>query len=137
MIQFLRMGGYAVYLWPAYGVTLLAVVLNILWARALLARASDRRAAPPDARRRDSMTPKRRQRLTWSWASSTGVGSPPPWRCRRSAQNVTFYFIPTQVAAGPCTAMSSFRLGGMVSKGSVQRAARQPAGALCADRLQA
>jgi heme exporter protein CcmD len=50
MIQFLRMGGYAVYLWPAYGVTLLAIVLNIVWARALLARART------DARRRLAMS---------------------------------------------------------------------------------
>jgi heme exporter protein CcmD len=49
MIQFLRMGGYAVYLWPAYGITLLVVVLNILWARSLLARSQ------ADARRRLSM----------------------------------------------------------------------------------
>jgi heme exporter protein CcmD len=40
------MGGYAGYLWPAYGLTLLAVVLNVVWARRLLARAKT------DARRR-------------------------------------------------------------------------------------
>ncbi len=39
MSHFLAMGGYAQYLWPSYGITLLAVVLNILWARRLLARA--------------------------------------------------------------------------------------------------
>jgi heme exporter protein CcmD len=43
------MGGYARYVWPAYGVTLLAVVLNIYWARALLARSRT------DARRRLAM----------------------------------------------------------------------------------
>lgn len=39
MSHFLEMGGYARYLWPAYGVTLLAVILNIIWARGLLRRA--------------------------------------------------------------------------------------------------
>src|ERR1700728_4284333 len=37
-------------------------------------------------------------------------------------QNVTFYFIPTQVAAGAVHGDQSFRLGGMVTTGSVQRA---------------
>jgi heme exporter protein CcmD len=44
--HFLAMGGYAGYLWPAYGLTLLAVVLNVVWARRLLSQAK------ADARRR-------------------------------------------------------------------------------------
>jgi len=43
------MGGYARFLWPAYGVTALAVVLNIIWARGLLRRAKS------EARRRIAM----------------------------------------------------------------------------------
>ncbi len=46
MSHFLAMGGYAGYLWPSYGITLLAVVLNIVWAKRALARAK------LDARRR-------------------------------------------------------------------------------------
>jgi cytochrome c-type biogenesis protein CcmE len=37
-------------------------------------------------------------------------------------QNVTFFFDPTQVSAGQVPAGEHFRLGGMVTKGSVQRA---------------
>jgi heme exporter protein CcmD len=44
--HFLAMGGYAGYLWPAYGLTLLAVLLNVVWARRLLSQAK------ADARRR-------------------------------------------------------------------------------------
>jgi heme exporter protein CcmD len=33
------MGGYAAFVWPAYAVTLAAVVLNVVWARRALARA--------------------------------------------------------------------------------------------------
>jgi heme exporter protein CcmD len=47
--HFLAMGGYAGFLWPAYAATLLVVVLNIAWARRLLARAR------VDARRRLDM----------------------------------------------------------------------------------
>jgi cytochrome c-type biogenesis protein CcmE len=37
-------------------------------------------------------------------------------------QNVMFFFDPTQVAAGEAPAGQRFRLGGMVTQGSVQRA---------------
>jgi heme exporter protein CcmD len=46
MSHYLDMGKYGIYLWPAYGVTLLVVILNIVWARQLLARSQ------ADARRR-------------------------------------------------------------------------------------
>jgi heme exporter protein D len=44
--EFLDMGGYAAYVWPSYGLTLIVVVLNIVWARRLLARSRE------EARRR-------------------------------------------------------------------------------------
>ncbi|HXW73419.1 MAG TPA: heme exporter protein CcmD [Steroidobacteraceae bacterium] len=39
MKEFLDMGGYAAFVWPAYLVTLTVVVLNIVWARRALARS--------------------------------------------------------------------------------------------------
>jgi heme exporter protein CcmD len=39
LAQFLAMGKYAAYVWPSYGLTLLVVVLNIVWARRLVAQA--------------------------------------------------------------------------------------------------
>ena len=36
MSEFLRMGGYAPYVWPSYALTLAAIVLNIFWARRAL-----------------------------------------------------------------------------------------------------
>jgi heme exporter protein D len=47
--DFFDMGGYAGYLWPSYVLTLTVVVLNIVWARRLLARARE------EARRRLAM----------------------------------------------------------------------------------
>jgi heme exporter protein D len=49
MIEFLQMGGYAAYVWPSYGLTLTIILLNIVWARRLLARSRE------DARRRIAM----------------------------------------------------------------------------------
>jgi heme exporter protein CcmD len=39
MSQFLDMGGYAAFVWPAYAVTLAVIVLNIFWAQRALARS--------------------------------------------------------------------------------------------------
>jgi heme exporter protein CcmD len=41
MSQFLDMGGYALYVWPAYAVTFAVVALNIVWARRSLANARE------------------------------------------------------------------------------------------------
>ena len=40
MKEFLDMGGYAAFVWPAYAVTLAVAVLNVVWARRSLARAT-------------------------------------------------------------------------------------------------
>ena len=39
MKEFLDMGGYAAFVWPAYAVTFAVVGLNIYWARRALSRA--------------------------------------------------------------------------------------------------
>ena len=46
MMNWLNMGGYWPYVWPCYLLTLLAVVLNIYWARRSL------QSARTEARRR-------------------------------------------------------------------------------------
>jgi heme exporter protein D len=33
--EFLQMGGYAPYVWSAYGITLVTLVLNVWWIRRL------------------------------------------------------------------------------------------------------
>ncbi|MFL6601616.1 MAG: heme exporter protein CcmD [Steroidobacteraceae bacterium] len=49
MSEFLNMGGYAAYVWTSYGLTLAVIVLNIVWARRLLAKSRE------EARRRLAM----------------------------------------------------------------------------------
>jgi heme exporter protein D len=50
MIEFLAMGGYAFYVWGAYGVTALVIVIELLAARARRRAAMEeaRLAAPED-----------------------------------------------------------------------------------------
>lgn len=39
MKEFLDMGGYAPFVWPAYAVTFAVIGLNVYWARRALAQA--------------------------------------------------------------------------------------------------
>jgi cytochrome c-type biogenesis protein CcmE len=67
------------------------------------------------------MTPQRRKRLFLVLGIVAGVGVATALALTAFRQNVTFYFIPTEVSQGAVHGDESFRLGGMVSKGSVQR----------------
>jgi heme exporter protein D len=49
MKEFLEMGGYAAYVWPSYALSIIVIVLNVVWARRLLARSRE------EARRRLAM----------------------------------------------------------------------------------
>lgn len=66
------------------------------------------------------MTPRRR-RLFWVIGILAGVGLASALALRAFQQNVTFYFDPSKIAAGQVHAGQSFRLGGLVQKGSLER----------------
>jgi cytochrome c-type biogenesis protein CcmE len=63
----------------------------------------------------------RQRRLTLVLAILAGVGVAGALALTAFRQNVMFFFDPTQVASGEAPAAERFRLGGMVTKGSVQR----------------
>jgi cytochrome c-type biogenesis protein CcmE len=67
------------------------------------------------------MTP-RQKRMTLVFGIIAGVSVAGALALSAFRQNVTFFFDPTQVASGAVPAGERFRLGGMVTKGSVQRA---------------
>jgi cytochrome c-type biogenesis protein CcmE len=67
------------------------------------------------------MTPRRR-RLWLVVGILGGVSVAGALALTAFRQNVTFYYVPTEVAAGKVPPGEHFRLGGMVEKGSVQRA---------------
>jgi cytochrome c-type biogenesis protein CcmE len=67
------------------------------------------------------MTP-RQKRLALVLGIVAGVSIAGALALSAFRQNVTFFFDPTEVAAGKVTPGERFRLGGMVTKGSVQRA---------------
>ena len=66
------------------------------------------------------MTPRRR-RLIWVLRHPRRRGVAAALALRAFQQNVTFYFDPSKIAAGEVHPGQSFRLGGMVEKGSVVR----------------
>ncbi|HKT74635.1 MAG TPA: cytochrome c maturation protein CcmE [Steroidobacteraceae bacterium] len=67
------------------------------------------------------MTPRQR-RMTLVAGILVGVSIAGALALSAFRKNVTFFFDPTQVAAGQVPAGERFRLGGMVTQGSVQRA---------------
>ncbi|HEY0766533.1 MAG TPA: cytochrome c maturation protein CcmE [Steroidobacteraceae bacterium] len=67
------------------------------------------------------MTPRRR-RMVLVLGIVGGVSIAGALALSAFRQNVTFFFDPTQVAAGQVPAGEGFRLGGMVTQGSLSRA---------------
>jgi cytochrome c-type biogenesis protein CcmE len=67
------------------------------------------------------VTPRRR-RLVIVLGIVAGVGLAGALALSAFRQNVTFFFDPSQVAAGEVPAGERFRLGGLVTRGSLQRA---------------
>jgi len=63
----------------------------------------------------------RRRRLVWVVGILAGVGLASALALRAFQQNVTYYFDPSKIAAGQVRPGESFRLGGMVEKGSLVR----------------
>lgn len=66
------------------------------------------------------MTPRQR-RMTLVFGIIAGVGIAGALALSAFRSNVTFFFDPTAVAAGQVKTGEHFRLGGMVTKGSVKR----------------
>ena len=66
------------------------------------------------------MTPRQR-RMTLVAGIVAGVGIAGALALTAFRQNVTFYFDPSKIAAGEVKPGEHFRLGGMVTKGSVKR----------------
>jgi len=66
------------------------------------------------------MTPRRR-RLVLVLGILAGVSVAGALALSAFRQDVTFYFVPTQVAAGKVRPGEEFRMGGLVEKGSVSR----------------
>jgi cytochrome c-type biogenesis protein CcmE len=67
------------------------------------------------------MTPRQR-RMTLVFGIVAGVSVAGALALSAFRENVTFFFDPSQVSSGQVPAGERFRLGGMVTKGSVQRA---------------
>ncbi|HTT06877.1 MAG TPA: cytochrome c maturation protein CcmE [Steroidobacteraceae bacterium] len=63
----------------------------------------------------------RRRRLFWVVGILAGVGLASALALRAFQQNVSYYFDPSKIAAGQVKPGESFRLGGLVEKGSLVR----------------
>jgi cytochrome c-type biogenesis protein CcmE len=68
------------------------------------------------------VTPTRRRRLILVLGILAGVSLAGALALNAFRRNVTFFFDPTQVAQGEVSSGQAFRLGGMVTQGSLARA---------------
>lgn len=68
-----------------------------------------------------TMKPHRQKRLYWIGAILLGVGAATSLAIYALGQNVNLYFTPSQLAMHPPSPNASFRIGGMVKKGSFFR----------------
>lgn len=67
------------------------------------------------------MTPRRYKRLAVVLLVLAGVGTAAALGLAAFRKNLLYYYTPTQVAAGQAHAGQTFRMGGLVETGSVQR----------------
>ena len=67
------------------------------------------------------MTPRQKRMATVA-AIIAGVGIATAFALQAFQQNLLYYYSPTQILAGEAPASRSFRVGGLVQDGSVQRA---------------
>ena len=124
--EFFQMGGHGAYVWSAYGITLVVLVLNAWLARVKdsqrSARARARHAGEvprkqPTVRR---LQKSRTQRKLFMVVVLAGVAVAGFLTYRALQENLLYFFSPTQVAAGEAPT-GTFRLGGMVVEGSLKR----------------
>ena len=98
--SFFHMGGYAQYVWPAYGLTALVLVWNWWVSTPLGDRSPDRRpAANRTCPGEIHMTP-RQKRMVTVVAILAGVGIATTFALKSFNQNLLYYYSPTQVHAG-------------------------------------
>jgi len=67
------------------------------------------------------MTPTRKRRMMMVILIVLGVGTAVALAVTAFNQNLMFFYSPSQVVAGEAPANRSFRIGGMVKKGSLKR----------------
>ena len=114
--DFLAMGGYAFYVWGAYGVTALLIAIEII-----AVRARYRVAAPGGSGRKGRRVKPRTRRLTWIAAGLGALGIAAALVLNAFRSNLVFFFTPTQIVAHEAPQGRPFRVGGLVEAGSLTR----------------
>ena len=134
--EFLTMGGYAGYVWSAYGLTAVVLLLQLVGrppqrgAGAVRARGA---ARPPNESnwRKTPMTPRQKRMATVA-AILVGVGIATAFALKAFNQNLLYYYSPTQVDGGRGTGRAQHprrRPGARTAACSASRAASR-----CASR---
>ena len=121
--EFFAMGGYALYVWGAYGVVALALAVELLLARAARVLRCGDGAGTTSTR---SAHETAAQALARSSPASAALGVAAALVLNAFQSNLVFFFTP--IAGGRATRRrraAPFRIGGLVETGSVQRDRRR------------
>ena len=118
MSEFFAMGGYGFYVWGAYGVTALALVVELI---ALRSRRRMRRRKRAAGRRRATRQPRmkpRHRRFAWIGAGVVVLGAAVALVLNAFQSNLVFFFTPSQVVAeeAPAGPAVPHRRAGRVGK---------------------
>ena len=120
MIEFMNMGGYGAFVWPCFALAAIVLVWNVVAARRLHAAARQRLMRRVGHGGGRTMTP-RRKRLLAVVAILAGVGAATALAMLAFQDNLLYFYNPSQVLAGDAPSGRTFRIGGMVTEGSLKR----------------
>jgi cytochrome c-type biogenesis protein CcmE len=109
----LGMGKYAGYVWSCFAVTAVVLIANVWLARRSLAQSFA-------GRKRVVMTPRRR-RMVLVGLVVLGVGAATAFALTAFQDNLLYFYSTSDVIDGKVPPDRTFRIGGMVTQGSVQR----------------
>ena len=121
MSEFFHMGGYAFYVWTSYGLTLIVLLANVAGTAQTAAQNTGGPGPARTAREEYEMRAARKKRLYLIALMVVGVGIAVTFALNAFNQNLMFFYSPSEVIGGEAPKDHTFRLGGLVTDGSVQR----------------
>ena len=123
LAQFLAMGGYARFVWPAFAVAVAVLRLDARSGQRRRLRAARRRELDGARARRGAMTRKRRRLYLRARRHGDARRSPAALVLAAFRDNLVFFYSPSELAPSTCRTGRLLRLGGLVEDGSVAREA--------------
>jgi len=115
------MGGYAAYVWSAFGLSFLILLINFILPLNTEKKILRQLKKKLERSKQKSMNPHRRKILLSVVFVVAGVGVAAAMVLKAFQENLLYFYSPTQVVSGEAPTSRLFRIGGMVVEGSLSR----------------